>query len=48
MCDHVANTYVICHQALHQVLVLQHFAALWLDVKTENPGCLGGDVRTVL
>ena len=33
------NTYVICRQALRQVLVLQHFAALWLDVKAENPGC---------
>ena len=33
------NTYVICRRALRQVLVLQHFAALWLDVKAENPGC---------
>ena len=31
------NTYVICRQALRQVLVLQHFAVLWLDVKAENP-----------
>ena len=33
------NTYVICHRALRQVLVLQHFAALWLDVKPKYPGC---------
>ena len=36
------NTYVICRQAQRQVLILQHFylqAALWLDVKAENPGC---------
>ena len=33
------NTYVICRQALRRALVLQHFAALWLDVKAENPGC---------
>ena len=31
------NTYVICRQALRQVLVLQHFAALWLDVKPKTP-----------
>ena len=30
---------MICRQALRQVLVLQHFAALWLDVKAESPGC---------
>ena len=33
------NTYVICRQALLQVLVWQHVAALWLDVKPRNPGC---------
>ena len=32
------NTYVICHRALRQVLVLQHVAALWIDVKPKNPG----------
>ena len=26
-------------QPLRQVLVLQHFAALWLGVRPENPGC---------
>ena len=33
------NTYVICRQALRQVLVLQRVAALWLDVKPKNSGC---------
>ena len=33
------NTYVICRLALRKVSVLQHVAALWLDVKAKNPGC---------
>ena len=33
------NTYVLCRQAQRKVLVLLHFAALWLDVKAKNRGC---------